>query len=419
MGRIQKSPIAKSLVAKCFMASQSPLTVTLSTTSAINRQALKVFPETSIADVLRQMSSGSKSLRDSCAVVVNDSNVVLGIVTERDIVGLAATQQKETQSLATVPVSTIMTTPVKTLEISAFQDIFAVLFLFRRYRIRHLPIVDADNQLMGVVTPASIRKVLKPANLLKMRRVSDIMSTDVVQAPAGVPVIFLAQLMAEHRVSCVVIVDTGVLEGGVAEDDEPPICPPVGIVTERDVVQFKALELDLYQLTAEAVMSTPLFLLDPQDSLWAAHEAMREHKVRRLVVSWNWGRDIGIITQTSLLRVFDPIEMYGIIESLQQTVRELKTETAASSGKAQSLVTKSEVELNREESVQRLLSQAVEHVAIASQRTKISPPQQRSLQQAIQLIQQVSDSTISSSTEKSSTSEQNQVTEQSTNLELL
>ena len=319
------------------MDSESPLTVTLSTTSAINRQVLKVSPETPIADAIAQMSSGSKTSRASCVVVVDGSDIVLGIVTERDIVDLTAKQQKEAQSLATVPISTIMTTPVKTLEMAAFQDIFAVLFLFRRYRIRHLPIVGTDNQLVGVVTPASIRKVLKPANLLKMRRVSDIMSTDVVQAPASVPVIFLAQLMAEHRVSCVVIVDA-VLEGGVAED-ESPICPPVGIVTERDIVQFKALELDLHQLTAEAVMSAPLFLLDPQDSLWAAHEAMKEHKVRRLVVSWNWGRDIGIITQTSLLRVFDPIEMYGIIESLQQTVRELKTEAAGSLEKARSPVT--------------------------------------------------------------------------------
>lgn len=414
MGRIQKFPIAKSLVASYLMASQSPLTVAPSTTSAINYQVLKVSPEASIADVVRQMSSGSRASRTSCAIVVDNSDVVLGIVTERDIVNLTAKQQNDAQSLSTVPVSKIMTTPVKTLETAAFQDIFAVLFLFRRYRIRHLPIVDADSQLVGVVTPASIRKVLKPANLLKMRRVSDIMSTDVVQAPANVPVIFLAQLMAEHRVSCVVIVDTSALAGNMAEEDEPPICPPVGIVTERDIVQFKALELNLHQLTAEAVMSTPLFLLDPQDSLWAAHEAMKEHKVRRLVVSWNWGRDIGIITQTSLLRVFDPIEMYGIIDSLQQTVRELKEETAASSRKSQLHTTPSETELNQESSIRTLLSQAVERVKMASQHAQVSLYEQRSLQQAIQLIQQVSASN-SHSSQDASASEQNKITK----LELL
>jgi len=376
------------------MASQLPLTVTPSTTGAIDRRVLKVSPDVSVADVIGQMSRGSKTLRTSCAVVVDSSEVVLGIITERDIVSLTAKQQKETQALTTIPVSAVMTTPVKTLEAAAFQDIFAVLFLFRRYRIRHLPIVNADNQLVGVVTPASIRKVLKPANLLKMRRVSEIMTTGVVQAPADIPVIFPARLMAEHRVSCVVIVDSGVFENDTIEDDnEPAICPPVGIVTERDIVQFKALELDLHQTVAGEVMSAPLFLLDPQDSLWAAHEAMKEHQVRRLVVSWNWGKGIGIITQTSLLRVFDPIEMYGIIDSLQQTVKQLKEEPKANlqhvqPSDEQLSAAQLKIELAEEGSTETLLDQAIACVKLASQRTEANSTQRQSLQQAIQLIQQ-------------------------------
>jgi CBS-domain-containing membrane protein len=67
-------------------------------------------------------------------------------------------------------------------------------------------------------------------------------------------------------------------------------------------------------------MSSPLFLASPEDSLWDAHQAMQRHQVQRLVVSWNWGKGLGIITQTSLLRVFDPVEMLGVHDTLQQTV---------------------------------------------------------------------------------------------------
>jgi signal-transduction protein with cAMP-binding, CBS, and nucleotidyltransferase domain len=73
-------------------------------------------------------------------------------------------------------------------------------------------------------------------------------------------------------------------------------------------------------------MSTPLFLLSPEDSLWTAHQEMQTRKVGRLVVSWNWGQNLGIVTQTSLLRVFDPMEMYGVIENLQQTIQQLMAE---------------------------------------------------------------------------------------------
>ena len=68
-------------------------------------------------------------------------------------------------------------------------------------------------------------------------------------------------------------------------------------------------------------MSTPLFLASPEDSLWTAHQEMQRRRVQRLVVSWNWGLGLGIVTQTSLLQVFDPIEMYGVIETLQDSLK--------------------------------------------------------------------------------------------------
>jgi signal-transduction protein with cAMP-binding, CBS, and nucleotidyltransferase domain len=73
-------------------------------------------------------------------------------------------------------------------------------------------------------------------------------------------------------------------------------------------------------------MSTPLFLLNPEDSLWVAHQEMQKRRVGRLVVSWNWGQGLGLVTQSSLLKVFDPIEMYGVIENLQQTIQQLELE---------------------------------------------------------------------------------------------
>ncbi|MEL7246563.1 MAG: histidine kinase, partial [Cyanobacteria bacterium J06573_2] len=64
------------------------------------------------------------------------------------------------------------------------------------------------------------------------------------------------------------------------------------------------------------------------DSLWTAHQEMQRRHVRRLVVSWNWGQGLGIVTLTSLLKIFDPIEMYAVIQTLQQTIEQLETEKA-------------------------------------------------------------------------------------------
>ena len=34
------------------------------------------------------------------------------------------------------------------------------------------------------------------------------------------------------------------------------------------------------------------------------------------------------MTQTSMLRIFDPMEMYGVIETLQSTIQQLEQEKA-------------------------------------------------------------------------------------------
>ncbi len=308
------------------MASSDLLqTVTPMMADAIDQQVLIVSLDWSLSRVIATMGAtrttcglttgSSNSRHASCALIVEDDQVV-GIFTERDIVKLTA----KGKDLSALAVADVMTSPVKTLQRSAVQDIFAVLFLFRRYRIRHLPIVDEFNRPIGIVTQDSIRRVLRPANLLKMRRVADVMSTSVIHASPTAPIMQLAQQMADHRVSCIVIVE---VDSQATTSGELRAFMPMGIVTERDIVQFQALELNLQRLTAQDVMSTPLFLLEPTDSLWTAHQEMQTRRVRRLVVSWNWGSGLGIVTQTSLLKVFDPIEMYGIIESMQQTLNQI------------------------------------------------------------------------------------------------
>jgi CBS domain len=121
--------------------------------------------------------------------------------------------------------------------------------------------------------------------------------------------------MVVHQISCIVILRD--------VDRENSIQQPVGIVTERDIVRFQALGLNIHTTPAQAVMSTPLFVLSPEDSLWTAHQEMEQRQIRRLVVSWNWGEKLGIVTQTSILRVFDPIEMHNVVETLQSTIQQL------------------------------------------------------------------------------------------------
>ncbi|KOP25220.1 histidine kinase [Hapalosiphon sp. MRB220] len=283
-----------------------------------------VAPETLLVDVIALMNQSrsnskfsvdspsinfSKYPRHSSCVLVVQAKELIGILTERDIVRLTAGGI----NFQEVTIGEVMTKPVITLSQADFTNIFGALFLFRRYRIRHLPILGTDREIIGVVSPKSIRSVLTPGHLLKVIPVADVMNTQVIRTPKIVSVLTLAQIMAEYRVSCVVISE---------EEPQPElgcfIHKPLGIVTERDIVQFQGMQLNLAALQAETVMSTPLFLLNPEDSLWTAHQEMQKRRVRRLVVSWDGGRGLGLVTQTSLLRILDPIRMHGIVDTLKR-----------------------------------------------------------------------------------------------------
>ena len=289
-------------------------------TQAIDRDPLIVAPETRLSEVAALMYQTAHldlktsidtgcGARSSCVLVMREQQI-LGIFTERDLVRLTALKIP----MHSTCIAEVMHAPVLSMTEAALQNVFAALFLFRRHRIRHLAIVNSHDQLVGVISLDSIRHILRPTNLLKIRRVAEVMTQSVIVAPPTASILQLTELMSTHRISCVVIVEA-------FPDDE--VQHPVGIVTERDIVRFQACGMEMHQTLAQTVMSTPLFVLNPEDSLWTAHQEMEHRQVRRLVVSWNWGRNLGIITQTSLLKVFDPIEMHDVIETLQRTLQQL------------------------------------------------------------------------------------------------
>ncbi|MBE9115933.1 EAL domain-containing protein [Lusitaniella coriacea LEGE 07157] len=276
----------------------------------IDPAPLVVDPHLPITDVLNLMSANSTrdggsapAKRSSCVLVLENEKLV-GILTERDIVRLTASEK----SFETTTIADVMTRKIVTLDRAECDDVSAALSLMRDRHIRHLPIIKDGTQLVGLVTADSIRRVLQPANLLKLRQIKDVMSSQVIRAPENSSILRIAQLMSANRVSCVVIVQASER--------------PVGIITERDIVQFQALDLTLKETQAYQVMSAPLFCLHSEDSLWRANEEMQRLKVRRLVIVGSRGELAGIITQTSMLKAMDLKELYGVIDTLCQNLNQ-------------------------------------------------------------------------------------------------
>jgi two-component system, cell cycle sensor histidine kinase and response regulator CckA len=251
-------------------------------------------------------TKSSSALRRSCCVLVVEGLRPIGILTERDVVRLSIAGIDLSQMI----IAQAMTQPLITLTWSPSQTIYSALALFQQHQIRHLPVVDDQGQLLGIVTRDRICQLLQPANLLKLRQVAELMSEHVIHATPTASILSIAQQMMTHRKSCVVVVEPLATQ--------PQTLMPIGIITERDIVQFQTLGINFAETEAQAVMSTPLCCLKPTDSLWLAQQEMQRRRVRRLVVAGEQGEVRGILTQTSLLRVFDSVEMAAVIEVMQQ-----------------------------------------------------------------------------------------------------
>ncbi len=96
-------------------------------------------------------------------------------------------------------------------------------------------------------------------------------------------------------------------------------------MTEHHLVALGADGQNLHQILAAEVMDTPLWLIPPQETLWQAHALMQDHDVSRLGVVDPHGHLVGIVTQTSLLQMLDPVEAHIAIQTLQNLVDERTT----------------------------------------------------------------------------------------------
>ncbi len=315
------------------MLNPVPLLTQSELNSAIVHHPLVVTPEMTVMDAVTYMSGirvacssvGATSqldelyvqARSSCVAVVEDSQLV-GILTERDIVRLSAEQR----NLDQLTIRDAMTANVVTLKAAEFTDIFVALNLLQQHNIRHLPVVDDRHYLVGLVTHESLQRTSRPVDLLRLRTVTEVMTRQVICAAPDVSMLEIARLMAQHRISSVVIVESQM-------SDRQVVQKPIGIITERDLVQFQALNMNMDTCQVQSVMSTPIFTIPPSASLWVVQQILEQRRIQRLAVTGEQGELVGIVTQTSLLQALNPIELYNLAELLQSKVSQLEAEKVA------------------------------------------------------------------------------------------
>lgn len=259
---------------------------------------LRLTPFTPLKQAIAQMVGTGLS-----CVLIMEEQVLLGIFTERDVVHLTTNRQLDLSQ----PISAVMTTNVITLDLSDTTDLLTLLPLFQKHKVSHLPILNAQKHVVGVLTPSSLRTLLKPEYLLRHIRVSEVMNRSVITGLPTDSIRTLAQQMTSYDVSCIVITNSS-------------NSTPLGIVTESDIVHCHQLGLDFEKVCAQKITTKALVSINFQESLWCAHKRMQDFNVRRLIVTKASGELAGIVTQSQLFQKLDTIETSNVVQLMQEVI---------------------------------------------------------------------------------------------------
>ena len=125
----------------------------------------------------------------------------------------------------------------------------------KRAHVRHLPVVNRDRLLVGIVTDRDLRHHLFTPRLFEALgstgvdvlldgvRVAEIMSTDVVTVDAGASLGHAADIMRKQRIGSLPVMESGRM---------------IGIVTEVDILrQIVRADATCAPECAEVVVSYP------------------------------------------------------------------------------------------------------------------------------------------------------------------
>jgi PAS domain S-box-containing protein len=119
----------------------------------IDPTLLTVAPNTPVLAAIAQM--GKASTRTSYILVLEFGQPV-GLLTEPDIVQLVASERE----LDRLTMATVMVQPVITLTASPEQSLDSVMTLMQQQAIDHLPVMDTQGQLLGMITPQRLNPIL-------------------------------------------------------------------------------------------------------------------------------------------------------------------------------------------------------------------------------------------------------------------
>jgi signal-transduction protein with cAMP-binding, CBS, and nucleotidyltransferase domain len=117
--------------------------------------------------------------------------------------------------------------------------------------------------------------------------VRDVMKKNVISIDSSMSIQDAAKMMDDASIGAIVVLENGVV---------------VGIITERDMTRRVIAKGKPYTINVKEVMSSPVVVVNPDDSVWGAAQLMKTRRIHRMPAVQN-NMLVGIITTSDIVKL--------------------------------------------------------------------------------------------------------------------
>ena len=117
--------------------------------------------------------------------------------------------------------------------------------------------------------------------------VRDVMKKNVISIDSSMTIQDAAKMMDDASICAIVVLEKGIV---------------MGIITERDMTRRIIAKGKSFNIGVKDAMSTPVVVVNPNDSVWEAAQLMKTRKIHRLPAVKD-NRLVGMITASDIVRM--------------------------------------------------------------------------------------------------------------------
>ena len=232
----------------------------------------------------------------SSIVVLDDKQCPIGIFTERD-----ALKNISQKYIGEKLIADVMTT--NPFCVHADMLVHDAYLLMEEKRYRHLIVINDESCFVGVITEGDFLRHLGFENLNNSKLVQEVMSDTPLMIGYDTTLDKAVDLIQKHNSEYAIVMQKST---------------PIGIITERDIVQHYTHVIDSKDETVESILHCNITMIDEATTLQKAAELMENHGVHQLIVLNENQKLTGVLNRHDVLRAIHGAYFEFLINLIDQ-----------------------------------------------------------------------------------------------------